>query len=112
MMCSDVPNMALSIGYTNASWTLKADLTAEYVCRLLNYMKRHHYAQCCPRKSDHAMKEEPLLSFSSGYVQRSIAKFPRQGAFAPWRVYQNYAFDLMMLRHAPIVDGAMEFSAR
>jgi monooxygenase len=112
MMCSDVPNLALAMGYTNASWTLKADLTAEYVCRLLNYMTKRGYTQCCPRRSDPKLKEEPLLTFSSGYVQRSIEQFPRQGSFAPWRLYQNYALDLMTLRHAPIADGAMEFSTR
>jgi monooxygenase len=110
MMCSDVPNLALAIGYTNASWTLKCDLTAEYVCRLLNYMDDHGYTQCCPRRKDPKLKEEPLLDFSSGYVQRSIAEFPRQGSFAPWRVYQNYALDRMMLKHARLDDRSMEFS--
>lgn len=110
MMCSDVPNLALAIGYTNASWTLKCDLTCEYVCRLLNHMERHGYTQCCPRRNDPALREEPLIDFSSGYVQRSIAEFPKQGSFAPWKVYQNYALDLVTLRHAPLEDGAMEFS--
>jgi cation diffusion facilitator CzcD-associated flavoprotein CzcO len=110
MMCSDVPNMALAFGYTNASWTLKCDLTCEYVCRLLQHMDKHGYTKCCPRRTDPSLKEEPLLDFSSGYVQRSIDKFPRQGTFAPWRVYQNYALDRMMLKHQRVDDGVMEFS--
>jgi cation diffusion facilitator CzcD-associated flavoprotein CzcO len=110
MMCSDVPNLALAIGYTNASWTLKCDLTSAYVCRLLTYMESHGYTQCRPLRSDPSMKEEPLLDFSSGYVQRSIDQFPRQGSFAPWKLYQNYALDMLALRHAPIADGALRFS--
>jgi monooxygenase len=110
MMCSDVPNMALSIGYTNASWTLKCDLTSQYVCRLLNYMDAHGYTRCCARRNDPSLKEEPIIDFSSGYVRRSIDEFPKQGSFAPWRLYQNYALDLMLLRHGSVEDRAMEFS--
>ena len=110
MMCSDVPNLALSVGYTNASWTLKCDLTCEYVCRLLNYMDAYGFASCCPRRNDPSVKELPLLDFSSGYVQRSIAQFPRQGSRVPWRLYQNYALDRVTLRHARIDDGVLQFS--
>jgi monooxygenase len=110
MMISDVPNMALAIGYTNASWTLKCDLTSAYVARLLNYMDRHGFTECCPRRKDPSLKEEPLMSFSSGYVQRSIDTFPRQGSIAPWRVYQNYVLDRLMLKHASLEDRGMEFS--
>jgi monooxygenase len=110
MMCSDVPNMALAIGYTNASWTLKSDLTSEYVCRLLNHMTRRGFTICCARQHDPRVKEEPLLTFSSGYVQRSIEQFPRQGSLKPWKLYQNYALDMVTLRHAPIEDGTMRFS--
>ena len=110
-MASDVPNMALAIGYTNASWTLKCELTSEYVCRLLNYMDAHGFTGCCPRRNDPSLKEEPLLDFSSGYVQRSIDKFPRQGPFAPWRVYQNYALDRWMLKRGRVDDGVMEFTS-
>lgn len=109
MMCSDVPNLALSIGYTNASWTLKADLTCEYVCRLLNHMDKHGYAYCCARKTDPSVTPEPLLDFSSGYVRRNLDKFPSQGSIAPWKVHQNYALDLMALRRAPVDDGIMKF---
>jgi monooxygenase len=112
MMFSDVPNLAFAIGYTNASWTLKCDLTSEYVCRLVNYMDRKGYTQCTPRRNDPKLKEEPILSFSSGYVQRSVADFPRQGSFAPWKLYQNYALDRLLLRRAPIADSAMEFKRR
>jgi cation diffusion facilitator CzcD-associated flavoprotein CzcO len=109
MMCSGVPNMALAIGYTNASWTLKCDLTAEYVCRLLNHMDDRGFTRCVPVR-DPGLKEAPLIDFSSGYVRRAIADFPTQGPFAPWRVYQNYALDRVMLKRGRLNDGAMEFS--
>jgi cation diffusion facilitator CzcD-associated flavoprotein CzcO len=109
MMFSDVPNAAVCIGYTNASWTLKCDLTSEFVCRLLNYMQQHSHTICCPRRNDPAVKEEPMLTFTSGYIQRSIDLFPRQGSFAPWRLYQNYALDRVMLRYGRVDDRAMEF---
>jgi cation diffusion facilitator CzcD-associated flavoprotein CzcO len=111
MMCSDVPNMALAIGYTNASWTLKCDLTCEYVCRLINYMDAHGYVQCVPRRHDPSVKESPLIDFSSGYIRRSIDQLPRQGSVAPWKLYQNYALDRWTLRHGRMADGTMEFSA-
>jgi cation diffusion facilitator CzcD-associated flavoprotein CzcO len=110
MMCSDVPNLAFAIGYTNASWTLKCDLTSQYVCRLLNFMDAQGYTQCCPRRNDPSVKELPLIDFSSGYVQRSIDLLPRQGSVAPWKLHQNYALDMAMLRYAPLRDRAMEFS--
>jgi cation diffusion facilitator CzcD-associated flavoprotein CzcO len=109
MMCSDVPNMAFAIGYTNASWTLKCELTSEYVCRLLLHMDRRGYASCCPRR-DPRMEEETILSFTSGYVQRSLHKLPKQGKRAPWRLYQNYAIDRALLRHTSVADRSMEFS--
>ena len=90
MMCCDVPYIAVALGYTNASWTLKCDLTSEYVCRLLNFMDQNGYARCTPRRNDPTVQEMPLLDFSSGYVQRSIGQWPRQGSVAPWRLYQNY----------------------
>jgi cation diffusion facilitator CzcD-associated flavoprotein CzcO len=110
MMLSGVPNFAISIGYTNASWTLKADLTCEYVCRLLNHMDERGYTQCVPVNRDPSITEQPLIDFSSGYVQRAIASFPRQGSRHPWRVYNNYALDIFSLRHAPLEDGVLEFS--
>lgn len=110
MMYSDVPNMASSFGYTNASWTLKCDLTCEYVTRLLNHMDRTGTRQCTPRNTDPDIGEEPWLDFSSGYVQRSIDKFPKQGTRTPWKLHQNYARDLMALRYGKVDDGVMEFS--
>jgi cation diffusion facilitator CzcD-associated flavoprotein CzcO len=110
MMLGGVPNFAVALGYTNASWTLKCDLTCEYVCRLLHFMDRHGYNQCMPRNSDPSIREEPFINFSSSYVLRSIDKFPRQGSKAPWRLYQNYVLDIMTLRFGTLDDGAMEFS--
>src|SRR6185312_14476354 len=103
MMVGEIPNFAFAIGYTNASWTLKCDLTSRYVCRLLNYMTAHGHHACVPRR-DPAVAELPILDFTSGYVQRSIAKFPKQGAIAPWRLYQNYALDLVTLKYGRIDD--------
>jgi monooxygenase len=110
MMMSDVPNMAVTIGYTNASWTLKADLTSKYVCRLLNYMDKHGYRQCTPRKNDPTVTELPFIDFTSGYVQRAIDKFPKQGSKTPWKLYQNYLLDIFTLKFGKLEDGAMEFS--
>jgi len=112
MMYSDVPNLASSFGYTNASWTLKCDLTCEYVCRILNYMDKRGIAYGVPRQTDPTMAEEPWLDFSSGYVQRALDQLPRQGAKRPWKLYQNYALDLMTLRFGAVDDGSMEFHRR
>ena len=109
MMLSGVPNAALAIGYTNASWTLKCELTCEYVCRLLNHMDEIGQRVCTPQNRDPSVTPEPLIDFSSGYVQRAIDSFPKQGSKRPWRLYQNYARDLVLLRHGS-VDDAMEFS--
>jgi monooxygenase len=111
MMLSGVPNMAASIGYTNASWTLKCDLTCEYVCRLLNHMDEHGYRQATPQNNDPSVREEPFIDFTSGYVLRAIDRFPRQGSKAPWRLYQNYARDIVALRHGKLEDGALVFSS-
>jgi len=112
MMYSDVPNLASSFGYTNASWTLKSDLTCAYVCRVLNHMEKHGWRQCTPRNTDPSLVPEPWLDFSSGYVQRAVDRFPKQGSRAPWRVYQNYARDLVSLRFGSVDDGVMEFTNR
>ncbi|HEX8872017.1 MAG TPA: NAD(P)/FAD-dependent oxidoreductase, partial [Candidatus Acidoferrum sp.] len=110
MMYSDVPNLASSFGYTNASWTLKSDLTAEYVCRLLKYMAARRYDVCTPRKRDPAIAEEPAIDFSSGYIQRALDILPKQGSKRPWRLHQNYALDLLEFRFATVDDGTMEFT--
>jgi monooxygenase len=111
MMFSGVPNLAFAIGYTNASWTLKCDLTAEYVCRLLNHMDRHGFASCTPRVNDPDVREEPIIDFTSGYVQRALHMLPKQGSKTPWRLHQNYVRDLSMMRYGRVEDGAMEFGA-
>ena len=109
VMFSDVPNLASVFGYTNASWTLKSDLIAGYVCRLLDHMDRRGYAICTPRQGDARMAEEPTLPLTSGYIQRAKNLLPRQGARKPWRMNQNYALDVIALRFAPIDDGVLEF---
>jgi cation diffusion facilitator CzcD-associated flavoprotein CzcO len=110
MMYEGVPNLASAFGYTNASWTLKCDLTCEYVCRLLNQMARTGARQVTPRNADPGIERQPWLDFSSGYVQRAMEKFPKQGTKAPWKLHQNYALDLMSLRYAKLDDGVLEFS--
>jgi cation diffusion facilitator CzcD-associated flavoprotein CzcO len=110
MMFSDVPNLALAVGYTNASWTLKAELICRYVCRLLNHMTSTGTRQCTPRLRDPILAESPFLDLTSGYVQRSMHMFPKQGTKIPWKLHQNYARDLLMLRRGSVDDGVMEFS--
>jgi len=110
LMISDLPNLAHAIGYTNASWTLKVDLGSEYLCRLIRHMDRHGWRQCTPRRRDPSLQEEPLIDFSSGYVQRAIENFPKQGSKAPWKLYQNYFLDLLKLRFGSVEDSSMEFA--
>ena len=109
MMYSGVPNLSSTFGYTNASWTLKADLTAEYLCRLLNHMKHGGYSECRPVNVDPELKGLPWLDFSSGYVQRAMDRFPKQGDKAPWKVHQNYALDVLAFRYGKLEDGVMSF---
>jgi cation diffusion facilitator CzcD-associated flavoprotein CzcO len=111
MMLSRVPNLAFTIGYTNASWTLKADLVAEYVCRLLAHMDAHGYRVCVPVDDDPAIERRPLLDFGAGDVQRSIHLFPKGGARPPWRLGMSYAHDAVTLRHGGLEDGALRFGA-
>jgi len=110
MMYSDIPNFASAFGYTNASWTLKSDLTAQYMCRLLNYMQSRDYAYCTPRRRDPSIAEEPAITLNSGYLQRSNDLLPKQGSKKPWRLHQNYARDLLALKLGRINDGTMEFT--
>ncbi len=109
MMYSDVPNLASAFGYTNNSWTLKCELTAKYVCRLLNHMTKKGHAYCTPKRPP-VVNEEPGLDFTSGYVLRAVDVLPKQGAVPPWRNRQNYVSDLIALRFGKIVDGTMEFT--
>jgi len=111
MMFSDIPNLAFAVGYTNASWTLKCDLAAGYVCRLLNHMDQHGYAVCTPRVNDPDIGEEPVIDFNSGYVMRALHTLPRQGSKTPWRLHQNYMKDLSMMRYGRVEDGTMEFKS-
>jgi cation diffusion facilitator CzcD-associated flavoprotein CzcO len=110
MMLSEVPNLAFTLGYSNASWTLKADLTSEYVCRLLNHMDAHGYSQCVARARGLAPSDEPIVELTAGYVLRAIEQLPKQGPGDPWTLKMNYAKDLRALRHGALVDSAMEFS--
>jgi cation diffusion facilitator CzcD-associated flavoprotein CzcO len=109
MMLSSVPNLAFAIGYPNASWTLKCDLVSRYVCRLLNHMRDHKLSTCTAHR-DPDVEEQPMLDFTSGYIERARNVLPRQGNKVPWRLHHNYALDLATLRHSRIDDRAMRFS--
>ncbi|GAB3453287.1 NAD(P)/FAD-dependent oxidoreductase [Massilia terrae] len=111
MMLSGLPNCAIAFGYTNASWTLKADLTSAWVCRLLRHMDRRHADIAMPRR-DGAQATQPFVSFTSGYVRRAVGLLPQQGAHKPWQVYQNYLQDLLMIRFGRIADGVLRFGAK
>jgi monooxygenase len=110
MMLSDVPNFAFAIGYTNASWTLKVDLVCEYLGRLLAYMDGHGYDRCMPHTDDRSVTRRPLLDFGSGYVQRAVHAFPRQGSRHPWSLAMSYAEDVRNLRNGAIEDRELHFS--
>jgi monooxygenase len=113
MMLEGVPNMALAIGYTNASWTLKCDLTCDYVCRLLNYMRDRELTECVPRNRDGATAtSDPILGLTSGYIRRSTHLLPKQGTGHPWKVHQSYWRDYRALKMSDIDDAIMEFSDR
>ena len=109
MMFSGLPNLANTFGYTNASWTLKADLTARYFCRLLRRMDRHGHTVFTPTRGVD-VAPEPFLDFTSGYVQRAAALLPKQGDRRPWRLHQNYVLDLLALRCGKVADGVMAFA--
>jgi monooxygenase len=110
MMLEGVPNLAFAFGYTNASWTLKCDLTSRYVCRLIRYMDARGLRSCTPREGGDPVERRPLLDFSSGYIARAAGKLPQQGTAAPWRVPQNYFRDLATLGFGRVDDAALEFS--
>jgi cation diffusion facilitator CzcD-associated flavoprotein CzcO len=110
MMLEGVPNVALAIGYTNASWTLKCDLTCDYVCRLLNHMREVGMQQCTPVNHDASVRPEPLLGLRSGYIQRSADRFPKQGSKQPWKVHQSYLRDYRALKMSSVEDPAIELS--
>ncbi|MBB3665629.1 cation diffusion facilitator CzcD-associated flavoprotein CzcO [Prauserella sediminis] len=108
MMLDGVPNFAMTIGYTNASWTLKADLVAEYVCRLLTHLDEHDLDSATPVLPPGDRPAEPLIDLQAGYVLRSIDRMPKQGHAAPWRLHQNYVRDVWHLRHGSVTED-MDF---
>jgi monooxygenase len=108
-MFSDVPNLVSTFGYTNASWTLKADITSDYLCRLLRLMRRQGHAVAVPRQGAN-LQAEAFLDFSSGYVQRALHLLPKQGDRKPWRLYQNYLKDWVLLRWGRVDDGTLAFA--
>jgi cation diffusion facilitator CzcD-associated flavoprotein CzcO len=110
MMFSGVPNLAIVLGYTNASWTLKGDLVAEYVCRLINHMDAEGFRVVTPLAPAADARTEPFIDLQSGYVLRSIDRLPKQGPHAPWRLHQNYARDIVMMRRGSLEDGALELT--
>jgi cyclohexanone monooxygenase len=109
-MLSGLPNVAVTFGYSNASWTLKADLIAGFVGRLLQHMDQHAYRAVCPTPAAN-MQAQPFMDFSSGYVVRSQAMLPKQGDRRPWRAHQNYLQDMWALRFASLNDNALHFSS-
>lgn len=112
MMLEGVPNLAIAVGYTNASWTLKCDLTCDYVTRLLNHLRDRGLASATPRNHGGAVAPEPLLGLSSGYIQRAADRFPKQGSVAPWQVHQSYLRDHRSMKRDPLIDDALELARR
>ena len=104
MMFSGIPNLAIALGYTNASFTLKTDLVAEHLCRLLSYMDANGYRVATPREPHASIPREPFIDLKSGYVMRSLHELPKQAARAPWRLQQNYARDISLLKRGPVGD--------
>ena len=109
-MVSGMPNFSLTFGYTNSSWTLKADMVAEYTCRLINYMDKRNVPYCVPEASPSDVSDEPFLDLQSGYVVRAKDRLPRQGTNGPWKVVQSYFHDIPMLRFSKINDGILKFA--
>ena len=111
LMFEGVPNLVSVTGYTNASWTLRADMINAYACRIINYLGQHGYASATPVNDDPDMKREPIFDFSSGYVTRAYSKLPKQGDHDPWRNPQDYFRDVRSLRLGEINDGVLQFAA-
>jgi cation diffusion facilitator CzcD-associated flavoprotein CzcO len=110
MMLQDVPNLAMAIGYTNASWTLKAELTCDYVARLVDHQHRTGLRQCTPRNTDPTVSEDPILSLTAGYILRAKDRMPKQGTRHPWQVYQSYLKDYRAMKRSPLIDDTLELS--
>ncbi|MDQ2635874.1 MAG: NAD(P)/FAD-dependent oxidoreductase [Actinomycetota bacterium] len=109
-MLTHMPNLAFTIGYTNASWTLKADLVSEFVCRILNHMDAKGYDTVEPQHPGNSVDERPLMDFTPGYVLRALDYLPKAGHVAPWRLKQNYLLDLRLIRHGKVDDSALKFT--
>ena len=112
MMLTELPNMAFTIGYTNASWTLKADLVSEFVCRVINHMDANGYDTVVPQHPGDSVEARPLMDFTPGYILRALDRLPKAGAKVPWRLKQNYLLDIGLIRHGRVDDPALRFSRR
>ena len=113
VMVSDVPNMAMVIGYINASWTLKVDIAADYVCRLLNFMEQKGYDEVIAEGESSALLEDTIMGgLSSGYIARASDVMPKQGKYAPWKVTNNYFADRKDLKEADFNDSILKFKKR
>jgi monooxygenase len=113
VLIEGVPNAAIIIGYTNASWTLKADIASEYVCRLLQHMDKKGYTEVIPRDRDNSRTEDTVMGgLNSGYIRRAIDQLPKQGSKRPWKIVQDYVRDVPILRYAPIEDGVLSFTRK
>jgi monooxygenase len=110
LMFSGIPNFAMTFGYTNASWTLKADLVSEFVCRLLNYMDANGFDRVEAQHPGDSVDELPFMDFTPGYFKRSMHLLPKSGSRAPWRLKQNYLFDMRMIRHGKVDEEALTFT--
>ncbi len=110
MMLTGLPNMAFTVGYTNASWTLKADLVSEFVCRVINYMDANGFQRVEPQHPGDTVEERPIMDFTPGYVLRALDQLPKGGSVTPWRLKQNYLLDLQMIRRGKVDDEALHFT--
>ena len=110
MMYSGIPNLVASFGYTNASWTLRCDLTSRYLSRMVNYMDKKGLGRAMPTPDMADVEFEPLLDFSSGYITRKSAELPKQGSIKPWVMYQNYIADIFLVKFGALRDSGLKFT--
>ena len=110
LMLSGVPNMAITFGYTNASWTLKADLVSEFICRVLNYMDANGFDRVEPQHPGGAVDELPFMDFTPGYFRRAMESLPKSGSEAPWKLKQNYFFDMRTIRYGKVDEESLMFT--
>jgi len=110
LMFDGVPNMTYAFGYTNASWTLKCEMTSRYTCRIINYMAKHGYHQCMPVQNDPDLVLKPFLDFNPGYVLRVLDKLPKMGHKKPWKIEQNYFYDKKMFERSALDDGILRYN--